>query len=72
MLSPARQEGLALTLRDAGILGFTLRMTVEASIVLACAGSLFFTVGSAIIQVERMDIDGVVVSGVCVTDSMFG
>lgn len=72
MLSPARQEGLALTLRDAGILGFTLRMTVEASIVLACAGSLFFTAVSAIVQVERIDIDGVVVSGVCVTHSMFG
>lgn len=26
-----------------GILGFTLRMTVEVAIVLACAGSLFFT-----------------------------
>lgn len=72
LLSPARQEGLALTLGDAGILGFTLRMTVEASIVLACAGSLFFTTGSAIIQVERIDIDSMVVSGVCVTDSMFG
>ncbi len=43
LLSPARQEGLDLTLGDAGILGFTLRMTVEAAIVLACAFSLFFT-----------------------------
>lgn len=58
LLSPARQEGLALTLGDAGILGFTLRMTVEAAIVLACAGSLFFT---AIIQVARMAMGVVVV-----------
>jgi len=61
LLSPARQEGLALTLGDAGILGFTLRMTVEAAIVLACAGSLFSTAGSTIIQVERIDIEGVMV-----------
>lgn len=52
-----------------GILGFTLRMTVEAAIVLACAGSVFFTPGPAIIQVERIDNEGVMV---CVTDSMFG
>lgn len=54
---------------DAGILGFTLRITVEAAIVLACAGSLFFT---AIIQVTRMAMGVVLVFVVCVTDSVFG
>ncbi len=69
LLSPARQEGLDLILGDAGILVFTLRMTVEAAIVLACAFLLFFT---AIIQVTKIAMGVVLVFVVCVTDSVFG